>query len=168
MKVIVAIDDSENSREIISSITKRKWPDDCQFKVLTVLEPLDLPEDELEELASTIERKRRQIAEKYCQSLRNELEATIPGAIVHYEIRCGHPKMEIIHSASEWGAERILVGAHGQRGCPYNLLGSVSRAVASHAPCSVEIVRAKRSSSRKCAEKEAVATSSSKSTSESK
>ena len=34
-----------------------------------------------------------------------------------------------------------LVGAHGHGVCPRFILGSVSSAVATHAPCSVEIVR---------------------------
>jgi nucleotide-binding universal stress UspA family protein len=62
---------------------------------------------------------------------------------VHFEIRHGSPKTEIIRTATEWEANRILIGAHGHNVCPHNLMGSVSRAVAEHAPCSVEIVKIK-------------------------
>lgn len=148
MKVIVAIDDSAYSKEILSCIEKRQWPLDVEFKVLTVIEPFDFPEEQLDELASTIEEKRKKAAEKYCSTVRTELEGTVNGARVHFEIRQGYPKSEIIDAAVEWGADKILIGAHGQRGCPYNLLGSVSRAVASHAPCTVEIIRDKTTSKR--------------------
>jgi nucleotide-binding universal stress UspA family protein len=38
----------------------------------------------------------------------------------------------------------IILGSHGYSGLQRFLLGSVSHAVAAHAHCSVEIVRAKR------------------------
>jgi nucleotide-binding universal stress UspA family protein len=39
------------------------------------------------------------------------------------------------------GADLMTLGSHGYRGFTRFLPGSVSYAVASHAPCSVEIVR---------------------------
>jgi nucleotide-binding universal stress UspA family protein len=41
-------------------------------------------------------------------------------------------------------ADLIVVGSHGYRGFKRFLLGSVSQAVASHAKCSVEIVRCRQ------------------------
>jgi nucleotide-binding universal stress UspA family protein len=49
----------------------------------------------------------------------------------------------IIKTAKAWDADLIVVGSHGYRGIKRFLLGSVSQAVAFHAPCSVEIVRRK-------------------------
>jgi nucleotide-binding universal stress UspA family protein len=54
----------------------------------------------------------------------------------------GHAEEVIINTAKEWGAELIVLGSHGHSGFRRFLLGSVSQAIASHAPCSVEIVRA--------------------------
>ena len=54
----------------------------------------------------------------------------------------GSPKRVILDEAERWDAELIVVGSHGRRGLQRFLLGSVSQAVALHAPCSVEIVRA--------------------------
>src|SRR4029079_2845142 len=56
-------------------------------------------------------------------------------------IIAGHPVQEILDRADRWGADLIVVGSHGYRGLRRLLLGSVSQAVASHAKCSVEIVR---------------------------
>lgn len=145
MKVIVAVDDSAYSKEVIAELGRRHWPEDAEFRVLTVLEPLEYTEDQLDDIIRGVNEKRRQHAEQLCQSARARLETTIPGARVHYEIRSGAPMNEIINAAVEWQAEKILVGAHGKRGCPYNLVGSVSRTVATHAPCCVEIIRIKES-----------------------
>jgi nucleotide-binding universal stress UspA family protein len=54
------------------------------------------------------------------------------------------PKEIILQNAEEWGADLIVCGSHGRRGLSRFLLGSVSEAVASHAKCSVEIIRQKR------------------------
>jgi nucleotide-binding universal stress UspA family protein len=62
---------------------------------------------------------------------------------VSTEIVRGHPKHAIIDEAEAWDADLIVVGSHGYRGLTKLWLGSVSQAVASHAKCSVEIVRSR-------------------------
>jgi nucleotide-binding universal stress UspA family protein len=49
----------------------------------------------------------------------------------------------ILKEASRWQADLILLGCHGYGNVKRFLLGSVSQAVALHAPCSVQIVRTK-------------------------
>lgn len=53
------------------------------------------------------------------------------------------PKEHILNEAIGWGADLIVVGSHGRRASSRLLLGSVSEAVALHADCSVEIIRAR-------------------------
>ena len=57
----------------------------------------------------------------------------------------------IVEEAERWGADLILVGSHGYGSVKRFMLGSVSQAVATHAPCSVEIVRACRGAEEKAA-----------------
>ncbi|MDZ4836950.1 MAG: universal stress protein [Candidatus Melainabacteria bacterium] len=145
MKVILAVDDSIYSQEVINAVINREWPLDTEFKVLTVLEPLDCCLDnKYEDLLLGIDEKRKKAVQHLGKSVREKLEATMHGARVHFEVRSGNPKAEVIDAAVEWCADRIMIGAHGHRGCPHNLIGSVSRAVAGNAPCSVEIVRSKK------------------------
>lgn len=147
MNVIVALDDSPHSLEVVSAVTQRVWPEYTKFKLLTVIEPVE-NFDDLDVTGSEFNNRREKAADKFCGSIREKLEASIPNAIVHYEVRRGSPPKEIIDAAVDWSAELILLGAHGQRGCPTNLMGSVSRAVAHHAPCSVEIVRSKNAAKK--------------------
>jgi nucleotide-binding universal stress UspA family protein len=51
------------------------------------------------------------------------------------------PKERILKEADDWGANFVVVGSHGQGGLTRLLLGSVSEAVATHALCSVEVIR---------------------------
>lgn len=146
MKVILAVDDSTYSHEVISAAIDREWPEDTEFKVLSVVEQLDCCfDDKFEDLFLDIDEKRKKAADHLAKSVREKIQATIPGVRVHYEVRSGNPKSELVDAAVEWCADRIMIGAHGHRGCPHNLIGSVSRAVATHAPCTVEIVRPKGS-----------------------
>jgi nucleotide-binding universal stress UspA family protein len=54
----------------------------------------------------------------------------------------GSPKEVIVEEAEKWDADLILIGSHGYGNVKRFMLGSVSQAVATHAPCSVQIVRA--------------------------
>lgn len=65
-----------------------------------------------------------------------------PDLSVDAEVRPGEPARVIVAEADRWGADLIVVGAHGMGRAERLLLGSVSRQVASKAKCSVEIVRA--------------------------
>src|SRR6185436_16120407 len=53
----------------------------------------------------------------------------------------GDTKTAILDRAAEFGADLIVVGAHGMGAMERFLLGSVSRALLRHAHCSIEIVR---------------------------
>jgi nucleotide-binding universal stress UspA family protein len=53
----------------------------------------------------------------------------------------GDPRSKIIEVAKQWRTDLIVLGSHGRTGLKGFLMGSVSDAVAHHAPCSVEVVR---------------------------
>jgi nucleotide-binding universal stress UspA family protein len=52
------------------------------------------------------------------------------------------PVRAILGMADGWSADLIVMGSHGRRGFDRYVMGSVSEAVALHAHCSVEVVRA--------------------------
>jgi hypothetical protein len=54
------------------------------------------------------------------------------------------PKIAILDEAEHWGADLIVVGTHGYNALEKLWLGSVWRAVASHAKCSIEIARRRK------------------------
>ena len=141
MRVICAIDDSPYSQEVVEVLTAREWPEDCEIKLLTVLEPVELEGNgEFLELRSEIQDKRKDAAKNMLEKARSKISGS-ETINVHFEIREGCPKEEILKAAVEWSADKILLGAHGHGICPRHILGSISRTVAAHAPCTVEIVR---------------------------
>jgi nucleotide-binding universal stress UspA family protein len=72
--------------------------------------------------------------------------ASISGVKVHESIVEGDPEHVILAEADRLQADLIVLGSHGYGPIKRRLLGSVSQAVALHAPCSVEIVRCREAS----------------------
>jgi nucleotide-binding universal stress UspA family protein len=149
MKIIIAVDQSDNWEEIIDSVTKTCWPEDTQFKVLTVVEPVQndsLNSSIVNLCAQQIESQKRGRADKILSSARQRLNKCLHIARVHTELREGAAAEEILDAATEWMPDKIVVGAHGAN--PNRLFpGSLSRSIARQAICSVKIVRLKSAAS---------------------
>jgi len=146
MKILLAIDGSEFSDAAVNEIAVRPWPAASAVKIISVVEPPLLPTVEtwvppdnyIEELERAAENQAQSIVSKAADHI-NKTQAD--NLRVSTEIVKGHPKHGIIDAAEEWKADLIVVGSHGYRGLTKLWLGSVSQAVASHARCSVEIVK---------------------------
>jgi universal stress protein A len=63
------------------------------------------------------------------------------GFAAQASVRIGDAAKTILGQSTEWGADLIAVGSHGQRSIHDFLLGSVAESVARRAECSVVIVR---------------------------
>jgi nucleotide-binding universal stress UspA family protein len=80
----------------------------------------------------------KKLVDDACAALRNKFtRSEVAGELVE-----GYIKDTILDLAAHWPATLIVLGSHGRRGIGRMLLGSVSEAIARHAHCSVEIVRA--------------------------
>ncbi|MRR05449.1 MAG: universal stress protein [Deltaproteobacteria bacterium] len=145
MRILLAIDGSPGSEAAIEEISRRPWPPDSEVRVITVISPLE----------SMLMKEAAQYPPTYDdifehQSLEtarhlSEIAAAInersPDLQVTPVLREGRPKEAILEEAENWGADLIVVGSHGYGPVKRFFLGSVSLAIALHAPCSVEIVR---------------------------
>lgn len=145
MKILLAIDGSDGSMAAVRQVLARPWPAGSQVKILSVVELLAVvtpenfwvPADYYWRLEQALQEQARtaiERAEAQCQAAPSPL-------VVTTEIRHGVAKDTIVEEAERWGADWIVLGSHGYRGLQKLWYGSVSQAVAAHAPCSVEIVR---------------------------
>lgn len=151
MKILLATDGSEFSDAAAQEIADRPWPADSEVLVISVVhlpftptaETLSLPDCEY----SQLEKAGREHAESNIKSAIARIETSNARRKsplrLRSEIVQARPEEGIVETAKKWGADLIVVGSHGRRGIQRFLLGSASQAVASHAPCSVEIVRKK-------------------------
>lgn len=146
MKILLAVDGSVFSDAAVEEIAQKPWPPQTEVKVISVVEPPLLPifetwvppDSYFDELESAAKSQARAAVDKAAARLG---EQQGDGLVISTEILAGHPKYSITDEADEWGADLIVVGSHGYRGLTRLWLGSVSQTVASHAKCSVEIVR---------------------------
>jgi nucleotide-binding universal stress UspA family protein len=146
MRILLAVDGSPYSAAAADAVSKRPWPQGTIVRVLSAVENIVPPAAELwYDAAGNLEETRRQITSQ-AKRLTDEVAERVraSGFTVETAVRHGDPRSVIIDEATEWDADLIVVGSHGYTGIKRWLLGSVAYSVVSHAPCSVEVVRQKR------------------------
>ena len=135
MKVLIAIDHSEASQAVVREVAARPWPPNSSMEILNVVEPAHLWSF-AKSVEETIELS-TDLVHRAAEELRAKgLEAS--GLSLN-----GDAKRVILDRAKETKPDFIFVGSQGVSALAHFFLGNVAAAVASHAPCSVEIVRKK-------------------------
>jgi nucleotide-binding universal stress UspA family protein len=152
-KVLLAVDGSEGSRHAAEAMAARPWhtgSEGTEFRVLSVVElgmsalqaAFEIPALDSAHLqnqrAAAMER-----AEKAVDEARAILDAAGLRTSPAISVLVASPKEIILQEAAEWPADLVVLGSHGSGGFTRFLLGSTSEAVATHATCSVEVVRGK-------------------------
>lgn len=111
------------------------------------VEPIMQPPDVWNNMVGVeaLELARKELTSQAEQVVKNTAEKLRKtGLVVETEVSNGDPRSIIVDQAEEWSADLVVVGSHGYTGLKRLLLGSVAQSVVSHAPCSVEVVRKKR------------------------
>ena len=140
MKVLIGIDDSKFSENVIQAVVNQFRPENTEVLVLHVLQPIaamappEMAQGYVPELEDQ-KKPARALVERIAKKLRRV------GFKAHTAVEIGDVRVSILDTAAEWHADLIAVGSHWQRGIESFLLGSVAESIARHAKCSVEIVR---------------------------
>lgn len=139
MKILVGVDDSKYSADIVRAIVSQRRADTTEVQVLHVLQPIGPAPPQMDQGYAPELEAEREAAKALVERVATELRGA--GFKVKTLVGVGDVREGIIDSAAEWHADLIMVGSHGLRGIQRFLLGGVSEFVVRHAPCSVEIVR---------------------------
>lgn len=153
MRVLLAVDGSRFSNAAVEEIAQRPWPDRTEIRIISVAQPplvappetWELPDNFGEQMEKAVRDRAHPVVDNAAERLRQALGANIKTTTA---VLLGHPKQAIIDEAERWRADLVVVGSHGQSALTRFLLGSVSQTVASHAKCSVEIVRGRTTGHR--------------------
>lgn len=153
MRVLLAVDGSRFSNAAVEEIAQRPWPDHTEIRIISVAQPplvappetWELPDNFGEQMEKAVRDRAHPVVDNAAERLRQALGANIKTTTA---VLLGHPKQAIIDEAERWRADLVVVGSHGQSALTRFLLGSVSQTVASHAKCSVEIVRGRTTGHR--------------------
>jgi nucleotide-binding universal stress UspA family protein len=149
MRILLAVDGSEFGDAAVEEVANRPWPTGSEVHVISVIHLPFTPTPETWALPDSyyykLEKAGRELAgsaidRAISRLLDSNREREAPLTLTS-EAVVGHTAETIIETAKKWGADLVALGSHGRSGFNRFLLGSVSYAVASHAPCSVEIVR---------------------------
>lgn len=147
MRILIAYDGSPDAEVAVEDVAARPWPKGTRIRLVTVLEtPLAVAPASFEfygPMVVGVETSLREDAYAHIQKAlarfaqRSDLE-------ISYELKEGHPKSALLEAIQAWEADLVVVGSHGRSRMERLFLGSVSHALVTHAPCSVEVVRSRR------------------------
>jgi nucleotide-binding universal stress UspA family protein len=138
-RVVIAYDGLNGADNAVEAFASRNWPRGTRVVLHTSVGFGFAPVSKLS-LARDYDRARgmQQLAEQILREAGLDVTPTI---------REDDPKLAIVKEAEEFGADCIFIGSNDEPPLTRFLLGTVSEAVVSRAPCSVEIVRQEPASS---------------------
>ncbi len=135
MKILLAIDGSEPSKNALAEVVARPWPPRSTVDVVTVVEPAHLWATS--ETADIVFRRSTALLRATLEQLR------AAGLDADGDILQGDPKAAILDRAEQTKAGYVVLGSHSVSAVARFLLGNVASSVLRHAPCSVLIARSK-------------------------
>lgn len=144
LRVVVAVDGSEDALGAVRSVAARVWPQFGEFRVVAVMDPrletaMGWPDVYA---AQWIQPRDTTAKESICRMLEHSAKLLdAAGLNVETHLLSGDPKRELLAHAESWEADTIFLGARGLHHGGRLALGTMASAVAGRAHCSVEIAR---------------------------
>lgn len=144
--VLIALEESEHTRHMVDHVLRLPWPVGSRFRCLNVLHSVDesVLFDPDVEFSKTVARHLDGMVssrKEWLLETASRLNETFDADLADTEVLIGDPRKMILQAAADWPADIIMLGSHCRHGIDRLILGSVSEAVALHAPCSVEVTR---------------------------
>lgn len=148
-RILLAINESENSRAAIDKVMSQPWPAGAKAQVLVVVATKGKSSNSrffkaaaISEGLGKLHDSQKQEAEKLAKNVAGKLEGKFGKENTSFHVLEGSVRSLILQIAQDWPADIVVMGAHDQdKSVLETLFGSVARAVVSNANCSVEIVR---------------------------
>lgn len=137
MKILIAIDSSPVSHQVLEEAVARSWPPDATFSIVSAVDV-----GRFAELPALIDDAKRECEKIVKAGAALLAHAKLPSAT---EVLVGSPRRVVAEFAAQWGADLILVGSHSRGAIGHFFLGSVAQGILRTADCPVEIVRFPRS-----------------------
>lgn len=144
VRILAGVDGSPKANRAIEVITSRNWPADTEVRLVAAFDEDVLPlsvfgsQYSVSSIQAAI--REEQAALETAVSTAGEA-ITAAGLNVSTAVRPGLPREVLIEEVNNFKADTLFLGAKGHSMIDRLLIGSTSAAMASQAPCSVEIVR---------------------------
>ncbi len=144
-RVALAMDESKPARGAAEFLRACLLGEETQLTVLSVVPPVVtdiaarvLPPDQIERLQKPAQEEGKQLLAKWRQTFLKD------GCAVSTEMLTGHPSQTLIAHLERTHPDLVIVGSRGLTGTERLQLGSVSEALVKYAPCSVLVVKGRR------------------------
>jgi nucleotide-binding universal stress UspA family protein len=148
-RILVGIDGSPGSDQAVSAVIARSWPKGTRVGVVAALDGREGPAPQASGGGADLDgmrlRRFQWMEGKAAAAVASLAKAGLEASLV---VVSGDPRSVLVKEAKAWGADCIFLGCRGLGAADRFLIGSVSSSVASHAPCSVEVVRGGRRAAR--------------------
>ena len=145
MRILLAVDGSRYSADVMDAVLSRFWPESGIVRVLSAVEPEEVIDSKGPDLSATAKPAPLKATEELVEWVADSLVSY--GFQAGTAVKPGDPREVIVNEATDWQADLIVMGAYGHSGVRNWQIGSVAESVAKHARCSVELVRKHRTRS---------------------
>ena len=146
MRIVIGYDGSQSADAAVREVVERAWPAGTEVRLVTAVPSVIAPPAAggVEYYAPVWAKARAVAREQALGRILKALEMfkTRHDLVTSYEIRDEEPKTALVEAAREWKADLLILGSQGTSALGRLFVGSVCHAMVSHAPCSVEVVRA--------------------------
>ena len=145
MRIMIAYDGSPSADYAVDEVVRRPWPAGSEVRLVTVLEQsAPVPPEIGVELYGPVLEKIRTSQRESMQKALDAAAKRFAGRSdlkVEAELRDGAVNKSLLEAIKAFGADLVVAGSHGATALERLFIGSVSHALVTHAPCSVEIVK---------------------------
>jgi nucleotide-binding universal stress UspA family protein len=146
VRIIVGVDGSPGAEAAIDAVASRSWPEGTEARLIAVddtIRPTGAASLVPTAAAWISESNEEHFAKAHAMLEHGANELMEAGLLVNLRTPKGSPQDLLSQEAAAWEADCIFVGARGfKNGDQSWRAGSVSTALGTHAPCSVEVIRA--------------------------
>lgn len=143
LRLLIGNDGSPEADLAVNEVCRRSWPTGTEVRVVAVAEEFAYADVERSMRVSGSEPQIGVHEHRWLENVTDQSFQKLnrAGLKASSAVEEGDPKDAIIHEARAWKADAVFVGACGLGQLERFLLGSVSAAIVSKAPCTVEVVR---------------------------
>jgi nucleotide-binding universal stress UspA family protein len=140
IRLIVGVDGSKGAEAAVNAVAARHWPKGSEARIVNGFPTVVTigAEYAAAAIAQWIADEKARVGEAIEKAVGKLQGAGLSVSTIHKE---NDARFLLVNEAENWDANCIFVGAQGLSTMERFLLGSVSSYVATHAPCSVEVIR---------------------------
>ena len=142
-RILVALDGSQEAETAFQAMLCRDWPESTHFRLVTVIDlkvgiAFAKPTGPIRYWMRNEDTDSVAWVERMFAYQKTQIEEK--GWTVDSKALNGDPRHALLKEIADWGADTVFAGTRGLTGRDRIMLGSVSTALAMHAPCAVEVV----------------------------